>query len=57
MKTRTGTAGGHVAAPHKPLVELLKRARRSNHMTGGDERGESEAARAVYARLGKLVGR
>lgn len=57
MSLRTAASGPRSEVTHRPLVELLQRARRSKHMTGGDEAIESEAARSVYARLGKLVGR
>lgn len=57
MSDLTGAGDARTKMNHKPLVDLLRRARLSKHITGGDEPAESEAARAAYAQLGKLAGR
>lgn len=57
MSIPIGTSRAQLRSTHKPLAELLQRARRSKHIVGGNESAESEAARVAYARLGKLVGR
>lgn len=57
MSTPINSSRAHIRSTHKPLVELLQRARRSKHIAAGNESAESGAARVAYARLGKLVGR
>jgi hypothetical protein len=57
MNIRTAAVRPRIEGTDKPLMRLLQRARQSKRNIGGDEPAESEAARAAYAQLGKLVGR
>lgn len=57
MNAKTGVGNGHIETNRKPLLELLQRARLSKHITGEDRPAETDAARAAYAKLGKLAGR
>lgn len=57
MNAKTGVGNAHIEIDRRPLLELLQRARLSKHITGEDRPAETEAARAAYAKLGKLAGR
>lgn len=57
MNKQTAAGGAQIEVTDLPLLKLLQRARQSKRITSGDEVAESEAARAAYAQLGKLVGR
>lgn len=56
MNAGTGSSDTRTDTNHKPLIELLQRARRSKRITNEDDSAESKAARAAYAQLGKLIG-